>query len=546
MVLLHLLIELRKKTPFEFMAIHVDHQLRPESSQEAISVQKYAEKLGVFCKVHSLPKATRSVIKQEGLEAWARRMRYEALGHYICEYEINIVATAHHLKDHRENFWMRLLEGKSIEQCGRFCDKKRLQEALLWRPLLQVEKKDLLAFQRKEQVVYFEDPSNQNLCIRRNLLRNQILPMLSKMWPLNFDSITDSLLNQSHAVDALYRARTLPLGKFCQTWWGGFLFYPFASLLPSEWAYVLREAKKSGFQKKLGVRYSVIEEILRQREQNKRESFTNNEKSGFWYCSSEEKRDLWSGWACSGNREKELEPLFYLDKNRVSLNKNWSIGSVSLSQHCLDEAMASGVDVFLKDQPEKETFSICSLLENAHGNARGNVLEQEQKQKQEYVALTLLHNDRCCDSDYTKQLLSIFVQTFLPDKTTRAAFASEEHLTGKQRLVLGFLLGKMTFHFPLQPFLKKLKSTGLLGTAFSQNDWEKHAGSEGFLLKLRSNIVVSADSGDSGDCSEKKANQNSFQVYTPLSMKEIQQALAKAKVAPQLRGLFPYFKICKK
>lgn len=51
------------------------------------------------------------------------------------------------------------------------------------RPLLSIEKKDILEFLKKNKLQYFEDETNNDNIYTRNFMRNEILPKVAKVHP---------------------------------------------------------------------------------------------------------------------------------------------------------------------------------------------------------------------------------------------------------------------------------------------------------------------------------------------------------------------------
>ncbi len=59
----------------------------------------------------------------------------------------------------------------------------RLGQGRLLRPLLEMDRADLLAYARTHDLRWIEDASNQDTGFDRNYLRQRILPLLRERWP---------------------------------------------------------------------------------------------------------------------------------------------------------------------------------------------------------------------------------------------------------------------------------------------------------------------------------------------------------------------------
>jgi tRNA(Ile)-lysidine synthase len=136
----------------------VDHQLRPESRQEAEFVRGICDRLGV-------PHARLDVQVQPGasLQAQARAARYHALGNWAIEQELNAVATAHHVEDQAETLLMRLARGAGLGGLVGVRQKRPLEAGIaVIRPLLEWRRAELAAIVAAAGITPVDDPANRD------------------------------------------------------------------------------------------------------------------------------------------------------------------------------------------------------------------------------------------------------------------------------------------------------------------------------------------------------------------------------------------------
>jgi len=179
MTLLNYMIENREKLGFPFAVAHIDHSLRPESSDEADFVRKYCEKNGV---AFELLKADIAADKPNGLtcEEYARNVRYDFFNKIRVKYGYSHIVTAHNKNDFTETFFLNLIRGMgSNGACG--IPAKRSDGVV--RPLLSCEKNDIIAHCKEKNIPYVTDKSNFENIYTRNILRNDILPLLKELNP---------------------------------------------------------------------------------------------------------------------------------------------------------------------------------------------------------------------------------------------------------------------------------------------------------------------------------------------------------------------------
>lgn len=99
----------------EFIAIVVNHRLRPESDDEVLRVAKVVRALGLKPVVSSINWKREALmlppIGHPNVETLARRMRYRHIGLQSSSRGINSVLVAHHADDQYETVLMRMLGG---------------------------------------------------------------------------------------------------------------------------------------------------------------------------------------------------------------------------------------------------------------------------------------------------------------------------------------------------------------------------------------------------------------------------------------------------
>ena len=114
------------------------------------------------------------------LEATARKLRYQFLRSLVASGQVDRVAVGHTADDQAETVLMRLIRGAGPQ--GLAAIQPTLPGGII-RPLITVRGKDLRAWLHKRGVVWREDSSNQDLRLRRNLVRHELLPSLVKINP---------------------------------------------------------------------------------------------------------------------------------------------------------------------------------------------------------------------------------------------------------------------------------------------------------------------------------------------------------------------------
>ncbi len=155
--------------------IIIDHQLREESSKEALHVQK------IFKNYFNL-QATILVWEGEKMltrvQEEARKVRYKLLFEYCQQHNISYLFTAHHQDDQIETFFMRAAKGSGIKGLSGIPEIRKTEFGAIVRPLLDFSKKELKKTLKATSIPWVEDPSNANIFYQRNRWR-KILNRLS-------------------------------------------------------------------------------------------------------------------------------------------------------------------------------------------------------------------------------------------------------------------------------------------------------------------------------------------------------------------------------
>ena len=178
-VLLHGLATHRDRWPERRLAaIYVDHGLQAASAV-------WGEHCGEVCHALDIPfRALRINARPapgESPEAAARRARYAALAAELGPDAA--LLTAHHRDDQAETLLLQLLRGAGPHGLAAMPTAARLGQGWLLRPLLEVDRADLLAYAQAHQLRWIEDASNADAGFDRNYLRHRVLPLLRDRWP---------------------------------------------------------------------------------------------------------------------------------------------------------------------------------------------------------------------------------------------------------------------------------------------------------------------------------------------------------------------------
>lgn len=145
----------------------VDHGLRPEAAEEARWVSSTAKRLKF--KHHTLQ--WQGTKPKTGIQAAARKARYDLMTGYCRDHTIPALATAHHAEDQAETFLMRLRRGSGVDGLAAMAPRSRRNGIVILRPLLNVSRTELSAFLKSQGQSWQEDSSNADMSYERIRIR---------------------------------------------------------------------------------------------------------------------------------------------------------------------------------------------------------------------------------------------------------------------------------------------------------------------------------------------------------------------------------------
>ena len=176
MFLLDTLIKLRDKLNIKIVVAHVNHNIRLESKNEAIEVEKYCNENNLIFELYKIEKYPDNKFSEES----ARKLRYEFFEKVINKYNSDILFTAHHGDDLIETVLMRLTRGSTIKGYAGFESVSTYRGYKIARPLIYMTKEEIMNYLDKNNAWYAVDMSNTNDEYTRNRYRKYILPELKK------------------------------------------------------------------------------------------------------------------------------------------------------------------------------------------------------------------------------------------------------------------------------------------------------------------------------------------------------------------------------
>ncbi len=195
------LLVLARESGLQPTAVHVDHGARDGSDSEAAVVATHAARLGVGFRGEQV-----QVPLGPSFEARARHERYLALERARLAIGATAVLVGHTADDQAETVLLNVLRGSAAAGLGAMAARRDH----LVRPMLEIRREETEAICARLGLDPVRDPSNDDLTMRRNWIRHDVLPVLSEgagrdLVPVLARQAT-ILREESEYLDALARA----------------------------------------------------------------------------------------------------------------------------------------------------------------------------------------------------------------------------------------------------------------------------------------------------------------------------------------------------
>lgn len=190
--LFEILAELQKDISFELSACHYNHRLRGEESEaDNMFVREFCRKRGIDCFFGEAKEKNEYKNEEE-----ARNARYAFFQKILQEGSVKKIAIAHNKNDFAETTLMRLIRGSGLKGLSSI---PRTRKEFI-RPLLCLERSEILNYLSDHNVSYRTDSSNFDQTYLRNHLRLEIIPRLLKINP----NLIENLANSSETIEEDY------------------------------------------------------------------------------------------------------------------------------------------------------------------------------------------------------------------------------------------------------------------------------------------------------------------------------------------------------
>lgn len=199
MALLSLMIRIKKALDIEVVCAHVNHNVRKESANEKVFVERFCFNHGVV-----FESMTIEDYGDDNFHNEARSKRYYYFSQIVHKYHAKYLLTAHHGDDLIETILMRIVRGSTLRGYSGFSKELDMGDYRILRPLIHMTKDQIIKYCKFHKIPYVQDASNQKDVYTRNRFRKYIVPEFKEEDPNvhnKFYKFSKTLLEYNRYID---------------------------------------------------------------------------------------------------------------------------------------------------------------------------------------------------------------------------------------------------------------------------------------------------------------------------------------------------------
>lgn len=207
------LANLLHKSGYNIELAHCNFQLRgQEAKDDTAFCENFSKSIQAPFHVIYFDTKTYAAEHKLSIQMAARELRYNWFKALKAKHHFDYILTAHHANDNVETLFVNLIRGTGIKGLQGIPEKQNN----MVRPLLFATKDDIRAYADKENLLFREDSSNQEVKYKRNFIRHQIVPELKKLNPAIEETIHTSIQFFKQSSEIITEYAQLKFQSICK------------------------------------------------------------------------------------------------------------------------------------------------------------------------------------------------------------------------------------------------------------------------------------------------------------------------------------------
>lgn len=185
----------------KYLVAHCNFQLRGKESEDDelfILEKATAYNVSVFSKKFNTERYSEE--NNVSIQVAARDLRYKWFNELLDMHQANSIATAHHLNDSIETFFLNLLRGTGLQGLTGI----PVKNDKIIRPLLFADRKSIVQYALSKNLEWREDSSNEKDNYQRNFIRHHIIPKFIELNP-SFEKTMEGNISRLRESNRMYK-----------------------------------------------------------------------------------------------------------------------------------------------------------------------------------------------------------------------------------------------------------------------------------------------------------------------------------------------------
>lgn len=204
------LAELRNERNLTLVAAHINHQIRPRTSnRDQLAAQRISDSLGVEFIAETFDIPAIAADKRISVELAARQLRYKVLSQLASQRSAFGVVTGHTRNDQAETVLLHAGRGAGLKGISGMGARSNLKipesniELTVLRPMLEISKSECVDYCAQRDIQPVSDESNISREYTRNRIRLDVLPLLNEAIPGSIDALARLAKNVSGDLEII-------------------------------------------------------------------------------------------------------------------------------------------------------------------------------------------------------------------------------------------------------------------------------------------------------------------------------------------------------
>ena len=178
--LLHCLNKFKNMLDYKIVCAHINHLIREDSTEDEKFVENACEKMQIpfYKKREDILKLSKRL--KRGTEETGRMVRYEFFDEVLEKEKANKIAIAHNKNDNAETMLLNLIRGAGLKGLEGI---QAIEYEKYIRPFINISREEIENYCKKNKLNPRIDSTNKENIYNRNIIRNEILPLIKKINP---------------------------------------------------------------------------------------------------------------------------------------------------------------------------------------------------------------------------------------------------------------------------------------------------------------------------------------------------------------------------